>query len=53
MVPAVYLGRHISTKTQLINVDVRVGVDIRVSIIVGKQWGLRLRLRFGLGFWLS
>ena len=35
------------------DVDVRVGVDFRVGVVAGLQWGLRLKLRVQLGLGLS
>jgi len=58
MFPAVYLGRYISTQSQLTMLVLVLGlftVDVGVNVVVGLQWGLELwlRLRLGLGLVLE
>ena len=58
MDPVVYLGRYISTQSQLtmlVLVLVLFAVDVRVDVWVGLQWGLELwlRLKSGLGLMLE
>ena len=58
VVPVVYLGKYISTQSQLtvlVLVLVLFTVDVGVDVGVGLQWGLELwlRLKSGLGSMLE
>ena len=47
MFPVVYLGRYISTQSQLTMLVLVLGlliVDVGVGVVVGLQWGLELWL---------